>query len=238
MDKLKRIVSDRQWYHTSAPLKVFEGRLKDMIFLEGTILTQKNMNSSTKNEARKQYVIMLVTCYETYTREMFKILINEELVAIPKIKKMKDVKFAIEEIEYIKKNNIELSELLAEYINFQNFEEVLEIFKNFGLNKKIDESLNNRDGVMPLPDSIFKNKKIDSETFVIEFFKQMTLHNKIDKEYLFHQIRLLLGIRHKIIHKNIDITIEQEDLLTFTLAIYEIVMILDRFVQDMTSSPP
>lgn len=234
MNKLKKIVSDREWYHTSAPLKVFEGRLKDMAFLEGTILTQENMASSTKNEARKQYLIMLVACYETYIREIFKILINEELVSLPKIKKMKDIKFTIEEIEYIKKNKIDLSELLAEYINFQNFEEVLEIFENFGLNKKIEESLNNKDGIMPLPDSVFKNKKIDGGNFLIEFFRQVTIHKKtMDKEYLFHKIKLLLSIRHKIIHKNIDIAIGQEDLLEFTLTIYEVVMILDRFVQDL-----
>ena len=71
MDKLKRIVSDRKWNHSSEPLKVFDGRLREMILLLSSVISQEELEDSIKLEARKQYIIMLVCCYETYLRDTF-----------------------------------------------------------------------------------------------------------------------------------------------------------------------
>jgi hypothetical protein len=237
MDKLKRIVSDRSWMHTSEPLKVLETRLKDMAKLEGAIILEKNMEDSVKNESKKQYMIMLVACYETYMREVFKIIIHKRLVPIEKIvniKKVKEVKLTIGEVDYINHNKIDLSELIAEYINFQNFEDVFRVFLSIGLDEFMNGFFNSRCGVVPGPETIFKEKIPDGGDFVIEFFKQMSLHsNRLTKGEMIRKIKLLLQLRHKIVHLNIEISIVQEDILSITFAIYQFVTIIDAFLQHL-----
>ena len=78
------------------------------------------------------------------------------------------------------------------------------------------------------------NKAIDSKNFITEFFKQFSLHKKsTNSEFIYHKINLLLRVRHKIIHQNIDIDIQQEDVLDMTLAVYEFIMTLEKIVQDL-----
>ena len=235
MDKLRKIVSDRRWEHISEPLKVFDGRLKDMILLLSSIISSKKKEDSVSLEARKQYLVMLVSCYETYLRDSFKEVITNNLVDISKImeiKKLKDVKFSIPEVEYIRSNEINLSELLAEYINFQNFEEIFGIFSSWGFEKELDKILSSKDDIMPLPDEDFMKKAPDAGEFIIEFFKGITIHKSMmDKSYMISKIQLLLDVRHKIVHKNIDVFISQEDILELTLAVYEFVIAVERFTQ-------
>jgi len=153
MKRLRKIISDREWAHKSPPFKVFENRLKDMMDLEILTISSK-ISKSAKNEAKKQYLIMLVTCYETYLRETFKEIIKEKLVPfskIAKLKKLKDVQFTLEELEVIKNQRIEFPELVCEYINFQNFKEMKEAFSIIGFDKKITKKIEEKDNVMPLP---------------------------------------------------------------------------------------
>lgn len=245
MDKLKRITSDREWSNKSEPLKVFEGRLNNMALLIGASL-QSDLPSLAKIEARKQYIVMLVACYETYLREMFKVIIDKKLVPLEKIlelKKLKEVKFTLEELEYIKYMNISLSELSAEYINFQNFEEIMKVFSIVNFKLEMKKRLENKSDIVPSPEEISKVKKIDNQNFITEFFKQFSLHKKAtNEEFIYHKIELLLELRHKIIHKNIDIDIGQGDILDMTLAIYEFIMTLENIVEYLEksnlSSPP
>lgn len=234
MDILKRIVLDREWNHNSEPLQVFEGRLRNMILLLSSTMAQNKVEDSVKLEARKQYFVMLVSCYETYLRDTFKEIITSNLVSIDNIKKircLRDLKFSLSEVEYIRNNEIYLSELLAEYINFQDFEEVFGIFSSWGFDKELDKRISSKDEVMPLPDKEFLKKTPDAGLFIIDFFKQLTTHRKlIDKDYMISKIKLLLEIRHKIVHKNIDISINQEDILELTLAVYEFIMSIESFV--------
>jgi len=236
MNKLKKIISDREWVRKSDPLKVFDGRLTNMALLIGATI-QSDLPSLAKIEARKQYLVMLVTCYETYLREMFKILIDQKLVSLNKIlelKKLKEVKFTLEELGYIKNNNISLSELSAEYINFQNFEEIMTVFSIVNFKLEMKKRLENKDDVVPSPEEISKIKKIDNQNFITEFFKQFSLHKKAtDEEFIYHKIKLLLKPRHKIIHKNIGIDIGQNDVLDMTLAVYEFIMTLEKIIQGL-----
>jgi len=235
MDKLKRIVSDRKWNHSSEPLKVFDGRLREMILLLSSVISQEELEDSIKLEARKQYIIMLVCCYETYLRDTFKDIITKNLVStenIKKIRSLKDIKFTIEEVEFIRGNNIYLSELLAEYINFQNFEEVYGIFSSWGFSSNLEKRLSSKDEVMPLPDK--ESKENDAGAFIIEFFKQLTSHKKlIDKDYMINKIKMLLEVRHKIVHKNVNIFISQEDVLELTLSVYEFISSIEDFVSSL-----
>ena len=237
MDKLKRIISERKWYHTSKPLNVFENRLKDMMNLQVAAINS-NIPESSKNEAKKQYLVMLVACYENYVREIFKLIIDKNLIPITeltKLRKLKEVKFTIEEIEFIRNKNIKLSELVCEYINFQNFGEMISSFSVIDLNKKIEEKINQKDNIMSLPDSTLLKKAKDGAEIVNEFLKKFALHKKMfNKSQLYKQINLLLTARHKIIHNNIDIAITQEDIYVMTAAVYEFVILLDRILQDIS----
>jgi hypothetical protein len=234
MEKLKKILYKRNWNHKSLPLDVFENRLIDMMNLQGSTLRLDILDSS-KNEGRKQYIIMLVVCYETYAREVFKILIDEEIINpsdLMTLKKIKNVQFAIDEIEVIKKENIKFSELVCEYINFQNLHELREAFSLIDLDKKLQEAVKNKDEVMPNP------KKLDYSSgaeFANLFFKEFVKHKKLFNNIgsLYTQIEFLLRLRHNIIHNNIDIAIDQEDILIMTSAVYEFVILLDKLIQDM-----
>ena len=236
MNKLKKIVSIREWSHKSEPLNIFERRLKDMMNLQVSTIPS-NIPESSKNEAKKQYLVMLVTCYETYLKEIFKIIIDENLVAVTelmKLKRLREVKFTIEEIEFIRSKNIKLSELVSEYINFQNFREMMNSFSVIDLDKKIEKKINQKDDIMPLPDPKLLKKTIDGAEIVNQFFKQFALHKKsLNKSQLYKQINLLLTLRHKIIHNNIDIAIRQEDIYTMTAAIYEFIVLVDGILQDI-----
>ena len=199
-----------------------------------------NIPESSKNEAKKQYLVMLVTCYENYVREIFKSIIDENLVSITeltKLRKLKEVKFTIEEIEFIRNKNIKLSELVCEYINFQNFGDMMGSFSIIDLDKKIEEKINQKDDIMPLPDSILTKKTKNGAEIVNEFFKQFALHKKMfNKSKLYKQINILLLARHKIVHKNVDISIAQEEINTMTAVVYEFVILLDRILQDIRNS--
>jgi len=237
MDKLKKIVSDRQWDHASEPLKVFDGRLNNMVLLLSSIIVNKPLNDSLVLEARKQYLTMLVSCYETYLRDSFKEGVTKGIIGLDKLKgvrKLKEIRFNIEEVEYIRGNEIHLAEILAEYINFQKFEEVFGIFSSWGFEVELDKRLSSKDGVMPLPDEDFIKKAPNSGEFIIEFFRKITAHKSImDKAYMISRIKLLLEVRHKIVHKNIDVSISQEEILELTLAVYEFVMAIENFMQSL-----
>lgn len=240
MDRLRRIVSDRVWDHASEPLKVFDGRLKNMVLLLSSIISKTSDNIPIVAEARKQYIIMLVSCYETFLRDSFKDVIIKELISFDKIKeirKLKDIKFNIEEVEYIKKNEIHLAEILADYINFQKFEEIFGIFSSWGFENELDNRLSSKDEIMPLPNEEFMKKNPDSGEFIIEFFRQITTHrNLMDKSYMINKIQILLEVRHKIVHKNIDLALSQEDILELTLAVYEFIMAIESFLQSLSKN--
>ena len=248
VNKLKRIISDRKWYHESAPLKVFESRLSDMLVLQDTI-SKFSIHESSKNEANKQYLIMLVTCFETYIREVFKILIDKDIISvstISKIKKLKNIRFSIEDLSFIESEDIKMSELISQYINFQNLKEILEVFSLIDIDNRLDAKMKHKDDVMPsMPvklKSMFKKSykgigepltKVEGK-YLNELHKNFVLHRKtFTRLNIYHEIYNLLATRHKIIHNNIDLTISQEYITLKTLAVYEFIFLMDLIVDDI-----
>ncbi len=235
MKRLKKIISNREWAHKSSPFEVFENRLKDIIDLEVLTISSK-ISDSAKNEAKKQYLIMLVTCYETYLRETFKEIIEEKLIPfskIAKLKKLKDIQFTLEELDFIKNQKIEFPELVCEYINFQNFREMKEAFSIVGFDKKIAKKIEEKDNIMPPPKGRILKEKTGAGV-VNEFYKDFAAHKKIfNKAGLYSQINLLLEARHKIVHQNIDIKIFQEDVMVMTAAIHEFIFLLDKVIEEI-----
>lgn len=259
MNKIKRAIENRQFHNKSHPLKVFESRLKAMMELEGSIVSSK-LSEVIKNEARKQYLTMLVTSFENYNREIFRKLIDDKLIPLEKIfklKKLKKLKFNSEEVKYVKENNVKLSELASEYINFQNLDEVLSIFSIINIKKEMKELIENKDNKMPSFEEATTeviNKKVEeiiekeggitpekinqffgAAEVTNEFFKQIVLHKKVlTLELLFPKIDELLYIRNKIIHQNADIDIKQEDIFFLTSCIYNFVVNLDILVDSIS----
>ncbi len=235
MKKLRKIISNREWAHNSSPFEVFENRLKDMMDLEVLTISSK-ISDSTKNEAKKQYLIMLVTCYETYLRETFKKIIEEKLVPffkIAKLKKLKNIQLSLEELDFIKNQKIEFPEMVCEYINFQNFREMKEAFSIIDLDKKITKKIEEKDNIMPPPKGrILKGK--NEAGIVNEFYKDFAAHKKMFNEAgLYSQINLLLEARHKIVHQNINIKIFQEDVMVMTATIHEFIFLLNKVIEEI-----
>lgn len=236
MEKLRKIISNREWEHELSPMEVFENRLEDMMNLEVLTISSK-LPESAKNEAKKQYLVMLVTCYETYLRGMFKKIIAEQLVPfskIMKLKKLKEIRFTLKEVELIKNENIEFAELVCGYINFQNFKEMKKAFSLIGFDKKIDKKIEEKDNIMPPSKGrILKGK--NGAGAVNEFYKDFAAHKKMfNKADLYSQINLLLEARHKIIHQNIDIKIFQEDVMVMTAAIHEFIFLLNKIIKEIS----
>ena len=110
MQKLTKIIKLRNLKERTEPLKVFEDRMRDAIALEGAILAKK-LNEKLINEAKNQMIVVMVSCYEAYLRDIFKIIIDEELVPLDrlfKIKQLRDIKFTLKEVEFIRKNGIKI----------------------------------------------------------------------------------------------------------------------------------
>jgi hypothetical protein len=235
MDKLKKIVSDRVWNHKSLPLATFEEHLMEMFDLEIFVISSK-ASEAIKNEVRKQYLIMLVTCYETYIREKFQALIDKKLISssdLIKIKKLKEVKFTIEEIEFIKDKDIKLSELACSSINFQNFGEMMNAYSVIQLDKRIDEKVGQKDGVVPPPDLPKLLSFKSGAEGLSDFYKQFVIHIGFPKLQLYQELNLLLAARHKIIHDNIEIKITQDDINMLTAAVYDFIMLLESIIHEL-----
>jgi hypothetical protein len=101
-----------------------------------------------------------------------------------------------------------------------------------------------KDDIVPLPDSkIFesmglpKGSLVKGEELAIALQKQFILHKKsISRKVMYADIKLLLDLRHKIIHHNVSIKIDQDDLIRLTLAIYGFVISLENIYQEMVNS--
>lgn len=244
------IVTDRRLSYDSKPLKVFDKRMTDMFNLLGAILTTKRLPGSTKNEvkaieneARKQFLLMLVICYETYLRDIYKIIIEKDLVPISKIlkiKKIREIKFDLEELDFISKNKIKLSEIICDYINFQNFNQMMEAFSVIDLKNRLEKIMENKKKLTPSEEKKIMEKRISKTAgksagmFMIHFFKEFLKYRKImTVEDLFYQINLALRVRHKIVHRNVNIRITQDEINTFIMVFYEFVLDIDMIVNSL-----
>jgi hypothetical protein len=242
MERLKKIVQLRNVKNKSKPLEVFEERMKDSMSLEGAILSNK-LSEKIIDEAKNQMIIVMVSCYEAYLRDIFGFIIDEELVPLDKlfkIKQLKNLSFNMKELEFVRKENIKLSEIVCNYINFQNFDNMKQALSIINLDKKFRKKIENKSNIMPPPEMRIKkssSKKEIEDTiseWANEFFKQFAKNKKtFNIEQLYSSLRFLLKVRHLIVHQNIKFKIDQDEILQFTSALYEFVMILDEIIQEL-----
>ncbi len=93
-------------------------------------INKKIKNKRLNQEARKQYIISLVTALEVYLKETFIRLINKKNLDVSKLSENIDRKFKFNEILFINKKNISVGELAASQFNFQNLNEIDKAFSN------------------------------------------------------------------------------------------------------------
>ena len=242
MKKLIKIVERRNLKERTEPLKVFEDRMKDSMALEGAILAKK-LSEKLINEAKNQMIVVMVSCYEAYLRDIFKIIIDEELVPLDrlfKIKQLKDLRFTLKEVEFIRKKGIKISEIVCNYITFQNFEQMKQAFSIIDIEKEFSRKIRSKSNIMPPPEmeikKSFSKKEIEeiASEWANEFFKQFVKNKKtFNLKQLYSSLNFLLQVRHLIVHENIKFKIDQDEILHFTSAIYEFVIILNDIVQEL-----
>ena len=242
MDKLRKIVRLRNVKNKSKPLEIFEERMKDSMALEGAILSNK-LGEKIIDEAKNQMIIVMVSCYEAYLRDIFSFIIDEELVPLDRllrIKQLKNLSFNIKEIEFIRRENIKLSEIICNYINFQNFDNMKQAFSIINLDKNFSRKIESKSNIMPPPEMRIKKSSSKKEIedavseWSNEFFKQFAKNKKtFNIRQLYSSLKFLLEVRHLIVHQNIKFRIDQDEILQFTSALYEFVIILDEIIQEL-----
>lgn len=242
MKKLIKIVKKRNLKERTYPLKIFEERMKDTMSLEGTLLSKK-LDEKLINEVKNQMIVVMITCYESYLRDIFSIIIDEGLVPLEKlfrIKQIRDIQFNLKDVEYICQKNIKISEIICNYINFQNFNQMIQAFSIINIDKEIGRKIKNKSNVMPPPEMMMKKTSSKEEIEEIvsnhmnEFFKQFVKNKRtFNLKQLYSSLKFLLQVRHLIVHENIKFKIDQDEILHFISAIYEFVMLLDEIVQEL-----
>ena len=92
----------------SKPYKVFEGRVIESYKL--LALTHSlHLSKKIVYTARRQFTVSLVTCFETYLKDMYKLMIDHNLIGIEnlyKIKKLRELKYTIFEMHQLRKDRI------------------------------------------------------------------------------------------------------------------------------------
>lgn len=242
MKRFSKILKKRSLKECTKPLDVFENRMKDAMALEGAILTKK-LSEKLINEAKNQMIIVMVSCYEAYVRDVFQIIVDEELVPLDrlfKIKQLRNLKFSLKEVEFIRKKGIKISEIICDYINFQNFSQMKQAYSIIEIDKRFNIKMKNKSNIMPPPEMRIKGaySKEEIEERVSEwsneFFKQFVKNKKtFNLKQLDSSLKFLLQVRHLIVHENIKFKIDQDEILHFTSAIYEFVMVLDDIIRNL-----
>jgi len=239
MDKRKVLESKK--YKSTEIYESFKNNIINASHLYSKVFTQK-FSKSDNNLIRAMYITYLVSCLENYFTELFKEMFNKKMLnreRIFKIKKIKQLKFNINDLQEMQNNNISIAGVLAEYMNFQNMAYIFEFAKSIEFNKysqkvrkKLKKEKNGNDNNMKrILTSISKHKNINSDNL-----KVSKAINKLIVEYLasdrillhlysadkcFNTIAKMVKLRHEVVHKAKDVKIEHWEIWAYTMAILQ-----------------
>ena len=124
MVNVNRLIENREYSNTNF-YKIFKKKVTLAFELERRVEENKFSKESIM-QSRRQYIVYLVSCLESYLEELFKRYVDSNLVNFEKLSKMerlKQLKFNASDLLKFKKENIKTSEIIIEYLNFQNFHE-------------------------------------------------------------------------------------------------------------------
>lgn len=165
---------------------MFKTGLSDRLFLE--IKKSIKDDEILIREAKSQFIISTVAAFEVYFRDLF--LVIFKLCTTDVLKRCKNIlknKFSLEDINYIHSNNIEISDFISSFINFQNLQNIEKVFSAF-LEKSFFNSLKGRE---------FKSRKSNGFPFKLENDYYLDLKNFIE-------------LRHLVVH-DFDMNLEIND---------------------------
>ena len=115
----------------------FKKNVLNAFHLYGRVFTQKFSKEDNKL-IRAMYITYLVSCLESYFRELFKEMFNKRLLnqeRIFRIKKIKNLKFSFKDLIEMQDKKNSVADVLAENMNFQNINYIYEFGKAIEFNK-------------------------------------------------------------------------------------------------------
>lgn len=167
---------------------MFKSDLSYRLFLE---IKKSIKDEALFREAKSQFIISCITVFEVYFRDLF--LVIFKLCTTDILERCKNIlknKFSLEDIIYVYSNNIEISDFISSFINFQNLQNIEKVFSAF-LEKSFFDSLKGRE---------FKSRKSNGIPFKLK-----------DDYYL--DLKNFIELRHLVVHDyDMNLEINDDDL--------------------------
>lgn len=105
----------------SDPFAAFNNRLHSPLTILA-LVEKSQITETAKYEARRQYIVSLATAFEIFWRDVARDLLDSPLTCRNNLKKVKDIKFSINEILHINKNKISVGEIISAVYVFNSIE--------------------------------------------------------------------------------------------------------------------
>jgi len=226
MDKIDRVTENIFFRNRSLPFRTLEKRLIDSLELEKQVYTS-NFSKRLKKQAKNQFIVFMVSCFESYLHDIFQLMVEKEIITINQlmtIPKLKNLKLGLPELDKISNLKIKTSEIITNELNFQNFNQIMELCsliefdKHFDLISKTfisgnagftkEESKKSMEDLFKIcakkKDLNLENKIVSAKFFkmIVRNLYRMTAPNK---KAMLGTIKTAILFRHKIVHKVADI---------------------------------
>jgi hypothetical protein len=230
--RIERILESRTLEKKNNLYKDFRNKIINSFYLERKIMMMR-FGKTEQYQSRMQHIVFLVSCLESFLEELFKQAFENKLITLDKIYSegiIKKYKIELKEIGIINKNKIKISEILADEISFQNIKNIfflgdaVKIVQHFNTLSppkekfslpKIDfKPLNSRKVILPKKEKLLTKHILDN--FGLNHMLPKTEDSFIS---MISQIRLMIQLRHKIVHKAKLVKINEWESLTYTLAV-------------------
>lgn len=228
-------------YKSTETYKSFKNNILNAFHLYGRVFTQK-FSKSDNELIRKMYITYLVSCLENYFTELFKEMYDKNMLdrkKIFKIKRIKQLKFNIKDLQNMQDKNVSIAENLVDYMNFQNMHYIYEFAQSIEFNKysQIVRSNLKKEGsdrsqeIKEILTLIArqKNKRLDNLKISKAISKHIIEYMADDKILLdmysadkcFNTISRMVKLRHGIIHRAKNVKIEHWEIWAYTMATFQ-----------------
>lgn len=236
-------------YKSKKAYESFKSNVLNAFHLYGRVFTQK-FSKSDNNLIRAMYITYLVSCLENYFTELFKTMFNKKMVnqeRIFKIKRIKQLKFNLNDLQEMQNSNLSVADVLAEHMNFQNMKYIYEFAKSIEFNKysqKVKQTLKIKGNNKHIQEVLTfiskqKNKNLDSLK-VSKAINKLIVEGMVDDKILlaiysadkcFSTIAKMVKMRHEVVHKAKDVKIEHWEIWAYTLASVQFANIFNRIYE-------
>ncbi|MFH1053137.1 MAG: hypothetical protein V1740_01855 [Candidatus Woesearchaeota archaeon] len=199
--------------------------MTEALTLERQVMILK-LGKRSHEHAKRQFIVFLISCFESYLQDMTKIMIDKEIIRMEKImelKKIRNINLNLTDLNKIEKEKIKVSEIITNEFNFQNPKEIqtlcdlLDFERHFAKLKnqfeKGDVGFTKKESEESIKDLYLymlnsKTSDWNKPKFAHKFFR-LVIRNLYrapihDLKKMFGTIELGIKIRHKIVHQGSD----------------------------------